>query len=397
MMRGGLILVAALGLHCGGELVLCTELVAELTECDHRPTNLSCAALSPYERIQLKARFDTFGCNGIWSDDGATVDPNACALYGWSCPEPFGPSPTSEGTRYPMVFVSGIDESPSLDWSPRILDAVVQQTGSEVHHVRLPSWSTTEVRTQALWGAISELSRGRRDTRYNLVCYAVSGLDCRNLVSPAGILFGQPTLYQELMKAIASVTTIATPHRGTAVANAALYTSDEVLQTLLGVRRGHLGGRQDLDVVDALLGLTNESVELFNERVVDAEGVYYQSWAGISYLLSDPIVEPEEGSLDNHCLGSLDIHTRDAMSELLVSTAPFAGRSISDAGLDTISPNDGMVSVQSARWGAFRGCLPADHYDVIGQFQDIGPDPNTGFDAARFYINVANDLAERGF
>ena len=56
-----------------------------------------------------------------------------------------------------------------------------------------------------------------------------------------------------------------------------------------------------------------------------------------------------------------------------------------------------MVSVDSAKWGNFRGCIPADHYDVIGQMARISADPVTGFDAPRFYEWVISDLAERGY
>ena len=62
----------------------------------------------------------------------------------------------------------------------------------------------------------------------------------------------------------------------------------------------------------------------------------------------------------------------------------------------TVTPTDGMVSVDSAKWGHFRGCIPADHYHVIGQLRRSVKDVYTGFDAARFYGWLANDLAGRG-
>ena len=40
----------------------------------------------------------------------------------------------------------------------------------------------------------------------------------------------------------------------------------------------------------------------------------------------------------------------------------------------------------------FRGCLPADHYDDVGQLADHGPDPDTGFDPLRFYAALARGL-----
>jgi triacylglycerol lipase len=55
-----------------------------------------------------------------------------------------------------------------------------------------------------------------------------------------------------------------------------------------------------------------------------------------------------------------------------------------------------MVSVESAKWGSFRGCIPADHYDVIGQIGHFTRDVRTGFDPIDFYRWVASDLAEQG-
>jgi triacylglycerol lipase len=89
--------------------------------------------------------------------------------------------------------------------------------------------------------------------------------------------------------------------------------------------------------------------------------------------------------------------TRDTMNPLLWLTTSFAGGTLDDHGRLTFSPADGMVSVESAKWGRFRGCLPADHYDVIGQIAHTTPDPMTGFDSARFFAAVVTSLASRGF
>jgi triacylglycerol lipase len=64
-----------------------------------------------------------------------------------------------------------------------------------------------------------------------------------------------------------------------------------------------------------------------------------------------------------------------------------------------------MVRVSSARRPiestssrrVFRGCIPADHLDEVGQPRRDVPDVRTGFDHLRFYRNVAYELASRGF
>ncbi len=60
-------------------------------------------------------------------------------------------------------------------------------------------------------------------------------------------------------------------------------------------------------------------------------------------------------------------------------------------------PNDGLAGVASTRWGTFRGCVPADHMEQLGQRSIPDVNVRTGFDVARFYANVAGDLRARGF
>ena len=60
-------------------------------------------------------------------------------------------------------------------------------------------------------------------------------------------------------------------------------------------------------------------------------------------------------------------------------------------------PQDGMVTVANAKWGAFRGCYPADHLDEVGQVKKDRPDIYTHFDHRAFFRVVATDLAKRGF
>ncbi len=53
--------------------------------------------------------------------------------------------------------------------------------------------------------------------------------------------------------------------------------------------------------------------------------------------------------------------------------------------------NDGIVSVDSAKWGDFRGVLNVDHWDLIPKKK------KTGWDAASFYQEHVGLLREQGF
>lgn len=51
------------------------------------------------------------------------------------------------------------------------------------------------------------------------------------------------------------------------------------------------------------------------------------------------------------------------------------------------------MTVTSARWGRFRGCIPADHLDEVGQVSNDRSDNRTGFDHLRFFRDLAYELA----
>ena len=49
-------------------------------------------------------------------------------------------------------------------------------------------------------------------------------------------------------------------------------------------------------------------------------------------------------------------------------------------------PNDGLVTVESARWGTFMGSIPADHLDQVGF--PVLRSARTGFDFHTFYRTI---------
>ncbi|MGE0787196.1 MAG: hypothetical protein AB7S26_16110 [Sandaracinaceae bacterium] len=397
-MKRACFLAALLG-GCTGFTPTCTDLASDLAYCDVRPTELACDELSADDKTGLETALIEDGCRAVWTPEGE-VDPRMCTAFGWDCPAPLGDAPAALATQATLVFVGGIDGRDEFDWNPRILEEVGALAGTAPRRVRLPPWSPIATRAAALDRALEEIQGP-----VNLICYAVAGLDCRYLVSPGGLYETDPDRRAAIAARVRSVTTISSAHRGTEVATVALRAlegdrGDEVLDALLG----RDGPRPSQEVVrEALRELGTGYAAAFNERVVDAPEVYYQSFAAVSHVLGQPWF-PSESSVRRYCgtgavepLVPFDVGVRDTMSELLFATVPFSGRTVGADGLSIQSPSDGQVSVDSARWGVFRGCLPADHYDVVGQFEDQGPDPITGFDAARFYQRVAADLATRGF
>jgi hypothetical protein len=132
---------------------------------------------------------------------------------------------------------------------------------------------------------------------------------------------------------------------------------------------------------------TAQMVGRFNPANPDDSRVAYYSVAGRSALR---IADPE-------CRGGLWANPQrsDVLDPILGPVQVV----FSLTSRNPLSPavNDGLVSVESARWGRFLGCVPADHLDEIGQILRPFPDPFSGFDHKQLYRRLAEQLHRDGF
>ena len=96
--------------------------------------------------------------------------------------------------------------------------------------------------------------------KVHLLAHSMGGLDCRYMISKL-----------DMADRVLSLTTIATPHHGSPIANAVVKATEPGLTALLG--------SFDIDV-NATLDLTTEACEQRNREVLDAPGVAYFSIAG---------------------------------------------------------------------------------------------------------------------
>ncbi len=402
MTRRALLLLVAMAATGCAPVGLCDDLEEALSLCDLRVRDLGACEAWPGAQTELKARLDDEGCAALRDDEGV-VDETACATFGWDCPGALIDA-QEKRPRYPVLFVSGIDDTPVFDWAPRVLDAVERRNQAEVGYVGLPAWESREVRAASLWQQVQNHLAQRGAEKVNLVCWAVGGLDCRYLTSPEGLFKDEFNTFALVESRIASVTTIATPHKGTNLADVLLaLPAGEMTNTAFAMAGGPDGTtreeREEL-VRDALAEITLDRGAVFDATITATTSIYRQSWAGVSQATKEVTFSDEV--LDAWCTASngevhllRGEHTMDDASEFLVPLMPYAEvADTEDARLR--SPADGEIAVHSARWANFRGCVVADHYDLVGRMADAGRDPNTGFDAADFYVDLVSDLADRG-
>lgn len=313
-----------------------------------------------------------------------------------------GAEPSGTASRHAIVLAHGFDASDTNRWSFNGVAEALERDGHVVHSARVQPYRGVPDRARELAKHV-DLARAACATapscdasKVHVIAHSMGGLDARFVVAKLSNPDGVP--YSDL---VASVTTISSPHRGTAIADRILAitpgVADPVINTLAGLWARTFTDRdlaQGSDLRAALVGISEANSSSFNSEVTNAPGVYYQSWAGITSHLDFHIDRKEidacEGRVESYKNRHDRLFDHDPLSSAqLQASLPIVGRGLGNAA----DPNDGMVTVASAKWGVFRGCVPADHMDEVGRRIGAGaPARWSRFDHVRFYRNVAFGL-----
>jgi triacylglycerol lipase len=292
------------------------------------------------------------------------------------------------GPPYPIVLAHGFfgfDELAGLDAATYFFGVVerLEQDGElEVFTPAVDPFNDSTVRGLQLLAQVEAILATTGHAKVNLVGHSQGGLDARVVASL------RPDL-------VASVTTIATPHHGTPVADIVLgVVPDPQAQALADAIAQLLGGGlwSELDenssVAIAMAQLSTAGIAEFNATYPDAPGVPYRSFAGRSSLSiggSVCIVD------DAPAYVTAFADTRDPVDSALALTAGVLSGSV----LDPVA-NDGLVRAIDSRWGDFRGCVPADHLDEIGQLFGDGPGLGNDWDHRELYAAIVTELRDEG-
>ncbi|KAH9444706.1 hypothetical protein MJO29_012822 [Puccinia striiformis f. sp. tritici] len=255
----------------------------------------------------------------------------------------------------------------------------LEERGCEVHVAKVPACASIEERAKTLAQFIEERLPGRT---VNLIGHSMGGLDSRFLITHL-----RPTSFK-----VASLTTIGTPHRGSAFA-------DYLMLDILG--RDHLPRFLQLSKTlgvpgggQAFIELTSEKMNEFNKSTPDLTGISYFSYGAT-------------------CQPSF--------------ASPF--RLPWGVVYEREGPNDGVVSLASAKWGHYMGTLEnVNHAELVGWVEpwktltsnnsppkhshssepdsydgsrqdphQKNPHPSDPFHVVPFYLQVVDSLAKKGF
>ncbi|MCU0656185.1 MAG: alpha/beta fold hydrolase [Polyangiaceae bacterium] len=294
----------------------------------------------------------------------------------------------AKGAPYPIVLAHGFfgfEEFAGVNFITyfyKVKERLDEEGEGEVFTPAVDPFNNSEVRAQMLLTQVEEVLKQTGRARVNLIGHSQGGLDARIVAHL------RPDL-------VASVTTFATPHRGTKIADVALgLIQDERAQDLLdglvklaGIPLYDAAGQQT-SLSQSMIQLSTAEMEKFNAVYVDQPGIVYQSLTGRSknHLGGSYCQSPVEPEFVKKTKSRID-----GLEPLL--TVPGL---ILD-GLDlTPEPHDGLVMVESARWGQFLGCVPADHFDEIGHLFGDKAGLVNDWDHLDFYVELVKLLRQKG-
>lgn len=283
-------------------------------------------------------------------------------------------------TKYPIVMVHGIavkDENLlGIDYWWGIVDDL-EDAGATVFVTQQHTFQSHEFRAKEVFNELLNLRAMYGYQKFNIIAHSQGGLDSRFLITNLSTVLPatdrtMPNQRITGAKMVASLSTVSGVHRGTAVADVLLGIIPSPIAnlgcTIIDlVAELFFYNETNSDSKTAFMNLTRKFMNgVFNPNTPNVAGVYYQSWAGkIKWLTSELVLTP---------------------TWLLLKMVE--------------GENDGMVSVNSAKWGTFRGvvsgawwCGGVSHFNEINHLFGITP----GFDAEGFYVDMAADLKSKGY
>ena len=261
-------------------------------------------------------------------------------------------------TRYPILLVHGVffRDSHLFNYWGRI-PAELEANGATVYYGEHQSAASVADSAEELAKRIRRLAEDTGCEKVNIIAHSKGGLDCRYALSELGI-----TPY------VASLTTINTPHGGCLFVDCLLkYAPETIKQKIADTYNKTLRklGDENPDFIAAVTDLTADACKKRNEYLTLPEGIYCRSIGSIQNKASSgkfPL------NYSYHFVKYFD------------------------------GPNDGLVGENSFAWGdnyrliTVKGDRGVSHGDII----DLNRNNIPEFDVREFYVELVNDLKNRG-
>ncbi len=218
--------------------------------------------------------------------------------------------------------------------------------------------------------------------KVNIIGHSQGGLDARV------VAFRRPDL-------VASVTTVATPHGGTPIADIVLKIDPNPnAQGFIDWLAKRVGAPlydaigNETSVSKPMYLFSTAGIQKFNAEIKDQPAVSYYSVTGRS--------DWHLGGKDCNVPGAPDFIAKYKTTIDPIDPLFSLVEELIDGGLTAPYPNDGLVRVADAKWGTFLGCVPADHLDEVGQLFGDVPGLANPWRHKPFYRDLVKYLRDQG-
>ncbi|RJO74553.1 MAG: hypothetical protein C4523_00455 [Myxococcales bacterium] len=272
-------------------------------------------------------------------------------------------------TRFPIAMLHGMAGWDSVleiyDYFRGVKDDLIGR-GYDVHVTEVAMFNNTDYRAAEIESQLLDILWNTGARKLDLVAHSQGGIDARHFISGMGH-----------ENDVALLAMLSTPNRG-------VILGDMILGNVTGVSQEILAGLFDFfgnlidgsesDIRAALAQIAVKNMtEVFNPAHPDAPGVLYWSWAGTTCLDLDFSCQDAHGGEWVNPVFALPYR-------LVAAYAPSP----------EFAECDGLVPVESAKWGEFFGTVNADHPDEIGQLK------TGGFDHIALYADIASRIHAAG-
>lgn len=217
--------------------------------------------------------------------------------------------------RHPVLLCHGYGAIASLVKPSPLHDVAMLLRSHQVPAYAPPviPYAKIEIRAQSWVKVINELSELVPGSKINIIAHSMGGLDIRYALSKL-----------DVARNVASLTTISTPHRGTSLAELTLRTPEPIRDKMADFldwigNRVYPDGNCDSEA--SAVQLTRSYItEMFNPEITNSDDVPYYSYSSAVGKGTEHPISVIARYQNNHIY-------------------------------DIEGPNDGMVSVESAKWG----------------------------------------------
>lgn len=254
-------------------------------------------------------------------------------------------------TKYPVILVHGMMIRDFRFYrSFRVIESFLRDNGVKVYVSNQDAIGTVSGNAGQLRDEIEKICAKEKCDKVNIIAHSKGGLDSRYLISTLG-----------MHDAVASLTTLSTPHRGSRMSRRILNMPRPLAKYLAFFVNlfYRICGDKHPDIYTLGEEITDTAMIEFNEKNKNVDTVFYQSFASN--------VESE----------------KDFVAFLPKKISQF---------LENES-TDGIVSYSSSIWGEHAGDMDCNHFRMVGLY---GSRKNLR-GICEFYLKVVAGLSERGF